>query len=213
MKTALVKLILLFLACLTFGRSNHLEPEPGIFSTYEVIHQYFAYTKYKLLKGTSNNPEVLLIFLPSFEPESAFLIESRDSDSTYILSYLCCEEQIWYSEDAEKIEIKKKQIEVSQNFVELINGLWALALAETKYPNEPTLGLDGETFIFLAPIRGGESGLGRGIRAGSIWSPSEGCLPYEIIELTRGIIESLNGDSFEEEEFIPRIAEITKKYE
>ncbi|MGO3155611.1 MAG: hypothetical protein ACTIK4_11520 [Mesonia sp.] len=143
---------------------NNLEPVESIFDEYDFRFEYYAFVRKMLMSGMSDTPELRFLIIPSFEVEEVVAIEERNEK--YFIVHHKMKESIWYTEkNREKIEVEKKEIEISKIDLELYHELFKIVVKNRQYPDEQTLGFDGTNYYFsVADER---------LKTGTIWSPSE----------------------------------------
>ena len=176
----------------TFGQSagDHLEPTGGYFNMYRHEYEYYPFIYKHLIKDISWNPIARVLTLPSFSPENVLSIESIDrEEKIFKVIYKVCKESIWYREgDKNDIEVIKYEVGIDTTTVNLIRRVFTKAISETRYYEDPGMGLDGVTYIFSA------FELGAGIRAGEVWSPDEGTKMNDLVEFVDLLISLAKSD-------------------
>src|SRR5690606_19701055 len=132
----------------TFGQSagDHLEPTGGYFNMYRHEYEYYPFIYKHLIKDISWNPIARVLTLPSFSPENVLSIESIDrEEKIFKVIYKVCKESIWYREgDKNDIEVIKYEVGIDTTTVNLIRRVFTKAISETRYYEDPGIGVIGK---------------------------------------------------------------------
>jgi len=187
--------------------SPDLQPEEGFFGL-SAFSYYYAAVSDRLLPDQQIFRKCQVVFLPSFEPESAVYIswdEKNESDRPRVVATEL-EHQLWaelqkvihrepskdgYYSFAPEVQqrilpqirsnVKKAEAEIDVQTAKILEHLWETMLSRIRYPDIKVLGLDGENYHFANGVKG------RGYRVGKVWSPEKGTPSYELIEIAKSL--------------------------
>ena len=169
--------------------SPYLEPEDSPFSpppgrwgisSYELKVARTLLEPIELeARGEEYQEIASLVCLPSFEREWAVWVAGeRKTGFSALLTE--AEKNIWYSTlTAEVAPVRMYQCQLPTDRAGAICDIWKRILAQTRYPQESTLGFDGVDYHF------GYWGKGSPPLAGKIWSPEETTVPGKLADFGR----------------------------
>lgn len=173
-----------------FGQGDHLLPGNSIFGVYDFKFEYYSEVRKVLFNNQNDDTEIRFLVLPSIGSERILMIEHDKKTEKYYLVYRIAHESIWriYYHKKEgkkipKISVDTWRVEIDKENVELIKSLFIAAVKETKYPKEEFVGVDGTNFYFQV-----NTGW-YGHKEGNIWSPEEGSLMKELVNIGFTLIE------------------------
>jgi len=179
--TLLFILTTIFSVTKIVAQSDHLEPANSVFTILDNQFKYYSQVRNILFKDLDDNPEFRFLVMPSFSPENVLNIGLNHDTKKYFISYHIGNENIWYSENKEKIKVTKRKKEISQESVELIKELYKIAISKAKYIDKSYIGLDGETYYFSINDHGQKTGI--------TWSPTEGTIMKELVLIGKELIK------------------------
>jgi hypothetical protein len=162
-------------------KGDHLEPVGSIYDIYDFQFEYYSKVRKVLFNGLTDAPEIRFQVMPSFTPENVLDIEFDRGNSKYYIVYHICEKMIWYNEKWDKIKVEKYKTEIDKESVELIKSLFDIAIAQTKFPEDETIGLDGANYYFSINKFG--------LKSGTVWSPSDGTKMRKLVDIGYGLIK------------------------
>ena len=162
-------------------KGAHLEPVGGIYDIYDFQFEYYSKVRKILFNGLTDSPEIRFLVMPSFTPENVLDIEFDRDNSKYFIVYHICKKMIWYNEKWDKIKVEKYKTEIDKESVELIKSLFYIAIAQTKFPEDETMGLDGANYYFSINKFG--------LKSGTVWSPSDGTRMRKLVDIGYGLIK------------------------
>ena len=162
-------------------KGDHLEPVGGIYAIYDFQFEYYSKVRKVLFDGLTDSPEIRFQVMPSFTPENVLDIEFDRENEKYFIVYHICEKMIWYNEKWEKVKVKKYRTEIDKESVETIKTLFDIAISQTKFPEEETMGLDGANYYFSINKFG--------LKSGTVWSPSEGTKMRRLVKIGFSLVE------------------------
>jgi len=163
------------------SKGDHLEPVGSIYDIYDFEFEYYSKVRKVLFNGLTDAPEIRFQVMPSFTPENVLDIEFDRDNSKYYIVYHICKKMIWYNEKWDKVKVEKYKTEIDQESVELIKSLFDIAIAQTKFPEDETMGLDGEDYYFSINKFG--------LKSGTVWSPSDGTNMSKLVDIGYGLIK------------------------
>jgi len=173
-----------------FGQEDHLLPGNNIFGVYDFQFDYYSEVRKVLYDNLSDDTEIRFLVLPSIGSERILMIEHDKKTEKYYLVYRIAHESIWRiyydtkkGKKIPKISVDTWRVEIDKENVELIKSLFIAAVKETKYPNEEILGVDGANFYFQ--VNTGWFGQ----KEGNIWSPKEGSLMNDLVNIGFTLME------------------------
>jgi hypothetical protein len=166
----------------TKAQDDHLKPADGIFSQYDSEFNYYSSVRKILLKGFSDHPEVRIVIIPSFTPESALDIEQDQQTKKYILRYHLASPSIWYSKGKKKIKVDTSGKEIEYPSFLLIKKLFLSAVNNAHYPTDTLRGIvmDGTNYYYS--VNDLEQ------RTGMTYSPKAGSKMNKLTEITNYLI-------------------------
>jgi hypothetical protein len=182
----LIILIILFLIAfsgITKAQTNndHLEPVGGIFDIYDFQFEYYSKVRKVLFKDLSDKPEIRFLTMPSFTSENVLQIDYDREKSNYYCIYHICESMIWNNKNWENVTVKKYSRAIEKQSVELIKSLYDLAISQTKFYKDETIGVDGANYYFSIDKQGQKSG--------TVWSPNDNTRMAELIAISCELIK------------------------
>jgi hypothetical protein len=173
------------------AQSDHLEPANSIFTILDYQFEYYSQVRNILFKDLDDNPVFRFFVMPSFSPENVLNIGMNHDTKKHFISYHVGNENIWYSENKEKIKVIKRKKEISQESVELIKELYKIAISKAKYIEKEHIGADGKTYYTIK--KDGETYYfsinDQGQKTGITWSPTEGTLMAELVLIGNELIK------------------------
>jgi len=173
------------------AQSDHLEPANSVFTILDYQFEYYSQVRNILFKDLDDNPEFRFLVMPSFSPENVLNIGMNHDTKKHFISYHIVNENIWYSENKEKIKVIKRKKEISQESVELIKELYKIAISKAKYIEKEHIGVDGKTCYTIK--KDGETYYfsinDQGQKTGITWSPTEGTLMAELVLIGNELIK------------------------
>lgn len=170
---------------------DHLEPEEGILNQPAWRWDYAERLREVLLKDAAFYHLARMVCLPSFEPEWVVTVvreDGKDFDAphSYYVEYVGAETILFHAKNARRLTVKKSRASLDRETAESVNKTWRRMLRTTRYPEQPRLGADGESYHFsrFVPLidRGRPDPLG-GREQGTIWSPDGGSLCEELVAI------------------------------
>jgi len=177
--------------------SNGLEPEEGIFASNAGPGPYRLALRRALLEDDRYR-RCQLMTLPSFEPESVVYIQKKDGETTVISRTL--KRQLWGQMMAEmrnpakdnsinlgaasrakaldriQVAVEVKTARIDEQSADLIMKVCERVLLGTRYPGNPTHGLDGVRYHAGHWIPGA-------FLAGQTWSPRPGTVARDFVDM------------------------------
>lgn len=210
----LLLLIALFTAPVVIAGEppNHLEPTVPYGWTGDLAE--YGRIVHKRLIG---DREALLWMLvhPAFTPQYSVMMDLAathgDSIGTYCrLRTFAFNENIWYWKEREgekqsefaldsSVVVERRTASLPAEIGSSILELWERVLKGTRYPEEPTIGLDGVTYQFCA------TGM-----YGKTWSPKSG-VPKLMVDCGELMIEYVKAEEKKREECLQRLNELLKQ--
>jgi hypothetical protein len=174
-----------FLEVVAKGRQpNHLVP------VYHHDAPYAALVRERLLVTSGECGR--MIFYPSFEPEFAVSVHSRDPRTRdpkraerFQMTLTEAESSLYFSIPENRgrksrkpglVRVIRYDADVPREVAATVQRVWAAVLQQTRYPKAAYAGLDGATAEFSVTVRG------LGVLEGEIWSPKEG-LPAALMQM------------------------------
>ena len=185
----------------------HLQPEQGVFG-FSLHHPYHIAVGRALFEEYQYR-HCQALFLPSFQTESAVYILRDDADQSDTATVVAVEmkTQLWgelmgFLEDEAqgsshsigfdaqqwalasiRIEVRRLEAPIDAAAVDTLERAWDAMLVRARYPNETTIGLDGDNY-HIANIK-----LGHGYWAGGVWSPRAGTPAHDLVEIAKTLRE------------------------
>jgi len=146
------------------AQSDNLQPEKGLFSGYNPLHDsYYLAVKKVLFDSLSLHTDLRVIVMPSFSPEYLISLDTKEGKTT--LSYRIAKQQIWQiPKPNDQIKFNNYQIEFDPSLTQKIHELFVLAISQARFESLPD-GLDGTTYVFMTYENG------YGLISGQTWSP------------------------------------------
>jgi len=195
---------------------NHLEPVPA--------YDTDGYDQAVFRSLIGDRPgELWMIGKPSFKPEYAVILRNhieyeeggdpldrKKKSEKWIIEYVETKKKIWQWQEIDKRhmkldihvtkDVKRKGVEVTDSFAEVLKKTWLNVLEQTKYTKMPYRGLDGATFQFYCHYN----------LFGEIWTPRSG-IPSMITDLGHKLVKLANSNLSERESLIAECVSLAKK--
>jgi hypothetical protein len=180
----------------------YLEPEDGAFS---IDSEPYERLLGDLLLGRERRPHCQMVIVPSFSSESAVYVLEGDEQTNTTAKIVSTEieHHLWSamttelqktarngsfsmsatSQEAALAKLSPKvlrnEADVDPGTAKLLAQVWRKMLSRVAYPPDDLvrIGLDGETY------HAAHCENGRGCRSGRTWSPSEGAVAFDFVQL------------------------------
>ena len=173
---------------------DHLQPVTDYFSAYQFQDEYYSSIRRYLLDSLKDSPVARVIVQPSFTVEYVVSVDSVDK--TYFLRYSRMNKSIWSTKQKESLRAITTKTIISEPLAKALNKLFIEAVVQTRYPKRIFIrGLDGEEFETMSIGTDGTSyvfttfGYGHGVRSGKTWSPREGSLMNELVNISNALVK------------------------
>ncbi|MEQ9218506.1 MAG: hypothetical protein RLO17_10710 [Cyclobacteriaceae bacterium] len=207
-----MRINIIFLTLLLAFNTNaqdHLEPTNNLFSYFPYRVDYHLQITNILIDSLKTKPEIQVVILPSFSSEIVWQI-FKTSDGRYISQVRKASKSIWhnqYEKKPKKIKPLISEKELSSDIYKLLKSLYLTSVYTTKYSlPDGKMGLDGTNYYF--------SVFDYGFKSGTIWSPKEGTLMRELVEITNILIQKFDSQESRielEPEIIERIEDFNQE--
>jgi len=193
----------------------YLEPEDSPFSRHPGMKLYEQMLAESLLGAAEREAQSLapawmqeeraiVVCLPTFRPEWALSIVGERKAGYWVLTpqaqeSLWSSTRFWYSRESDPAIPCPPSVNISRSKLAADLGadicdIWRQVLSQTRYPQKPCDGCDGETYHFTY------SGKGMPERSGKTWSPAADSVPGKIVGLSHAVrdyaTDSANQDVF-----------------
>ena len=156
------------------ARGEHLEPSERFNTSTGVLGTYYTRTLPLLHAGFTDAFLARCTVIPSFTPEYAWSVEQR-ADGAHLLTN-SFSTNYWYA-GGKNVTPVRKDILLEPDLVLAVEELFSATVAGTRIPEQETLGMDGISYYFAAPAKGGGQSLGR------IWSPPKGSPMFRLTQV------------------------------
>ena len=195
--------------------TSHLEPEGSPFSRHPGLRLYEHMLAESLLGAGEREAQLLappwmqeekaiFVCLPSFRPEWALSVVGERKAGYWALMVeaqesLWSSTKFWYSKEGNPKIPRPPSVNIYRNKLDADLGggvcdIWSRVLSETRYPQMPGHGCDGESYYFTYARKGVPE------RSGKTWSPAEDSVPGKIVGLSHAVgnyvKDSANQDVF-----------------
>jgi hypothetical protein len=195
--------------------TSHLEPEQSPFSRRSGMRFYEQMLAESLLGAAESEArslapvwmqeeKAILVCLPSFRPEWALsVVGERKAGYSVVMveaqESLWSSTRFWYSKEGDPTMACPPSVNIYRNKLAADLGggvcdIWNRVLSQTRYPQLPWYGFDGESYHFTYARKGVPE------RSGKTWSPAEDSVPGKIVGLSHALgdyaKDSANQDVF-----------------
>jgi len=168
--------------------TSYLEPEESPFSRRPGMRLYEQMLAESLLGAAEREArslapawmqeeKAILVCLPSFRPEWALSVVGERKAGYWVLMVqaqdsLWSSTRFWYSKEGDPTIPSPPSVNIYRNRLDADLGggvcdIWSRVLSQTRYPQMPWYGCDGESYHFTYPRKGIPE------RSGKTWSPAE----------------------------------------
>ena len=173
------------------AQDDNLKPVNGIFSIYDFQFDYYSSVRKILFKGLSDDPEIRIVVIPSFSPESVLDIEKDKQSERYFLLYHKANPSIWYSHGKKKVNVDTIRNEIESNSFLLLKKLLESAIFKAKYQLDSlgSIGTDGTDYYFSV------SNIWQ--KGGTTWSPRDGSKMGKLVDIVNHLIQLMKAESGE----------------
>ena len=156
------------------ARGEHLEPSDRFNTSTGVLKTYYNGVLPLLHAGFTDASLARCTVIASFTPEYAWSVEQR-TDGTHLLTN-SFSTNYWYARGKDVTPVRK-DILLEPELALAVEELFNTAVAGTRVPEQETLGMDGVSYYFAAPAKGGGPSVGR------TWSPPEGSPMFRLTQV------------------------------
>lgn len=169
----------LFLGWTGYAQDDHLMPERGYFSSYPFQNAYYSQIRHILLDSLSDRFVVRIVVVPSFSPEYVLSIKQGNTNSAFVLVHRTASRSIWSEQfrakNYETIRVNEQRKNLPQPLASHLIKLFGLAVNQTRYPEQRSLGTDGTNYYVTVD--------NFGWRGGYTWSPRQGSLMDKLVSI------------------------------
>jgi hypothetical protein len=184
--------------CPAVRAQDHLVPEEAVLSLDEEDWEYAKRLRTVLLKDAPYYHLARAVCLPSPAPEWAVTVVREDADFTtpddqlkYYVEYVVVDKSLWDPNKIQDVKVKKSRANLDRKTAEAVQEVWRVMLRAVRYPDKDRDGLDGETYRFSRGVplldRGRPPQLAGGFEHGQIWSPDDGSMTSELVEIAESL--------------------------
>ena len=204
MKKAITTLLLLLLSFRMMGQIDYLEPVKDYTKHTNEINGYYNNVFSLLNFGISHKPYAYYAALPSFSPEYALSVESREGK--YFLLSNTLSQNSWQVE-RNSIKVKTSSTEIGKTLYTLLGELLSLTTGQIQDMDGSTSGLDGITYYFTTTNNKGE------IMTGKKWSPDRNTLMGRLVAIFESAYSLSLKKGLSEEDIINNARRLIKSLE
>lgn len=174
MKKILSIFLFLFLTIQAMAQVDYLEPVRDFSSYKGELGEYYHNAFTLLNTGFNARPHARFSVLPSFSPEYALSVETKNG-KYYLLSNTLS--QSCWQADKDRIKVISRSVAIDKPLYQWMGELFLLVTSQIQDLDGSTAGLDGSTYYFAST-----SGNGK-IALGEKWSPNRGTRMERLVQV------------------------------
>jgi hypothetical protein len=207
MSKLVIIILLLTTSLISVSQINFLNPCLNLGEEINAIKLYDESFDKILTTELGDDFQIRFVTKPAFAPESVFQIEKTES-SIFKLKTLIFHENHWFSKNRDSAKVFKKAIEIDSElglaYDILFHKVTEIAMSKSSYIG---VGEDGVSYYFYRRSEYSD------IACGECWSPEQGTLLFELVNLCEVLVNSTNINSLNTSTLKNRIYLLLQKME